>query len=105
MSRRETAPHHRLFLAGHSRSGVAVIFVAQDLQGLGIDVDAMFLYDAVNRTLNNRRDSRRIPGNVQWCHHALRDPEITACHTSGLQRHAIRWHGASACPSGAARCS
>jgi pimeloyl-ACP methyl ester carboxylesterase len=69
----------KLFLAGHSRGGAAVIYAAQDLRERGIDVDAMFLFDAVDRVFDWRRPLRKadeIPGNVRHCVHALRDTSL-----------------------------
>jgi len=39
-----------LFLAGHSRGGASVISIAFMLRDRNVDVEAMFLFDAVNRT-------------------------------------------------------
>jgi hypothetical protein len=39
-----------IFLAGHSRGGCAVIYIARKLKEKGINVKAMFLFDAVART-------------------------------------------------------
>ncbi len=75
-----------IFLAGHSRGGAAVLFAAQDLDDMGIEVEAMFLYDAVNRTLNNLRfrSSDYIPKNVRFGYHALRDPSLSFYYSDGL---------------------
>ncbi len=75
----------RVFLAGHSRGGAAVIFAAQDLQKLGIHVEAMFLYDAVNRTFNTLRSPQTIPGNVRTCYHAMREPSLAHYYTEGAK--------------------
>lgn len=75
-------PGDKLLMAGHSRGGAAVIFAAQQLQDDGIDVDAMFLYDAVDRTLN-RRDAQKIPANVLRCYHALRDTSLAFYYSDG----------------------
>jgi len=60
----------RIFLAGHSRGGAAVIFAAHDLKKMGVKVEAMFLFDAVNRIFDNLRNSD-IPDNVKECYHAI----------------------------------
>lgn len=75
-----------LLLAGHSRGGAAVIFAAQALNERGIAVDAMFLFDAVDRTLNNFRDAQTVPGNVRHCYHALRDPSLAFYYSDGVAR-------------------
>ncbi len=73
-----------IFLAGHSRGGCAVIYIAQKLKEKGINVKAMFLFDAVERTvalltkgedlLGSQFDE--IPDNVGKCYHARRDRSI-----------------------------
>ena len=98
-------PKDPTYLAGHSRGGAAVIALAYALEQLEIDVKAMFLYDAVERTLfgpeiargmstaGGQRGARAlrvpvsldvVPKNVANCYHAVRnrslavvfDPEI-----------------------------
>lgn len=68
-----------IFLAGHSRGGCAVIYIAQKLKEKGIKVKAMFLFDAVARTHKGvpilGDDFEEIPDNVRVCYHALRDKE------------------------------
>ncbi len=80
-------PHRsaKLFLAGHSRGGAAVIYVAHALNKRGIDVDAMFLFDAVNRTGNLFRDADTVPGNVAHCYHAVRDTSLAFYYSDGVQ--------------------
>jgi hypothetical protein len=51
-----------LFLAGHSRGGAAVIWVANLLKRDAIEVDGMFLLDAVDRTAS-LKSVEKIPGN------------------------------------------
>jgi hypothetical protein len=74
----------RIFLAGHSRGGAAVIFAAEDLNKIGVKVEAMFLFDAVDRTLNNRRNSESIPDNVKKCYHAIREVELAFYYSDGV---------------------
>lgn len=73
----------KLFLAGHSRGGAAAIFVAQALKSRGIEIDAMFLFDAVDRTLNFR-SAEYIPGNVRQCYHAIRDSSLATYYSDGV---------------------
>ena len=65
-----------IFLAGHSRGGAAVIHAAQLLDVVGIKVKAMFLYDAVDRTVDTDIDVSSIPANVASCYHARRYPHL-----------------------------
>lgn len=64
----------KLYLTGYSRGGAAVIAIAYLLRQSSreIKIDVMALFDAVDRSPVITADS--IPGNVQLCFHALRDP-------------------------------
>jgi hypothetical protein len=68
---RELDDKLRLVLIGYSRGGAAVIHAAQLLKEKA-QVDAMFLFDAVDRSLGVETD--RIPSNVRLVRHARRDP-------------------------------
>jgi len=48
-----------LFLAGHSRGGAAVIYVAWQLKKSGHSVDALFLFDAVERSATRQNTPLR----------------------------------------------
>lgn len=61
-------------LVGHSRGGAACIYVAYRLQEMNIKVNAMLLFDAVDRALGF--DTTTIPANVQKCLHLIRDPQF-----------------------------
>lgn len=74
----------KLFLAGHSRGGAAAIFVAQALKARQIEVEAMFLFDAVDRTVNFR-SAQAVPGNVRHCFHALRDGSLATYYSEGVR--------------------
>lgn len=75
-----------LFLAGHSRGGAAVIRVAQWLKADGIPVEAMFLYDAVDRTvLDPLVDVQVVPANVKRVYHARRSKEIVDYFSKGAE--------------------
>lgn len=65
-----------IFLTGYSRGGAAVIHLAHLLKEKGIPVRAMYLFDAVDRTLE--RFNTTIPRNVEVCYHALRDPKANS---------------------------
>lgn len=68
-------PILRIWLAGYSRGGAAAIEAAWMLQDRGIPVQALFLFDAVERTLYRLR-TKTIPANVRSCFHARRDPGV-----------------------------
>lgn len=89
-----------LFLAGHSRGGAAVIFAAQELRRHKVAVEAMFLYDAVDRTFNNRRDADVVPGNVRLCYHAMRDTSLAFYYSDGLAAARDRLAACMGLPSG-----
>ena len=63
----------RIFLAGYSRGGAAVVYTASLLALEGIAVDGLFLFDAVDRQPFNA--PLFIPPNVRVCFHARRDPK------------------------------
>jgi hypothetical protein len=65
----------KLFLTGYSRGGATVIFVARILQLMlpEVKIECMALFDAVDRS--SLTDVDVIPGNVNKCYHALRDPK------------------------------
>ncbi len=62
----------RVFLAGYSRGGAAVIQAAHLLKAKKINVHGLFLFDAVDRSLTI--DKTYIPSNVCFSRHAMRDP-------------------------------
>lgn len=61
----------KIFMTGYSRGGAIVIHTARMLQVRGLQVEAMFLFDAVSR--NPNLDATVIPANVGRCFHAVRD--------------------------------
>jgi thioesterase domain-containing protein len=62
----------RTFLVGYSRGGAAAIQVANLLARESKPVEALFLFDAVDRTLL-LSDVDSIPPNVKYCAHAVRN--------------------------------
>jgi hypothetical protein len=64
----------RVFLAGYSRGAAGVVQVASELwDRYGIEVDALFLFDAVDRSdLISSADV--VPRSVHATYHARRDP-------------------------------
>lgn len=63
-------PSEEVILAGYSRGGCAAIIAARRLAHRGIDVDAMFLFDAVDMQGSEMDLSRTITPNVQFVAHA-----------------------------------
>ena len=61
----------RVFMAGYSRGGAAVIDACHRLQDKGIPVQGLLLFDAVDRSYTVER-TETIPANVRWCRHAIR---------------------------------
>lgn len=74
-----------LFLAGHSRGGAATIYVAQKLRELGTTIDALFLFDAVDRTVSAKH-VQLIPKNVRVTYHARRDTSIATYFEWGARK-------------------
>lgn len=62
-----------IFLTGFSRGGASVIHAAQLLGERKIGVDALFLFDAVDRAIGV--DSAIIPPTVKTVYHALRSKD------------------------------
>lgn len=70
---RQYPPQNRpVVLTGYSRGGAAVIAVAQKLKRIGIRVEGMMLFDAVDRA--PFIDTSHIPNNVSRVVHVRRDP-------------------------------
>ncbi len=69
----------KIFLTGYSRGGATVIDVARLLERQGLQVEAMFLFDAVARSFV--LEGGAIPNNVRICYHAMRNP-ITSSRES-----------------------
>lgn len=92
-----------VFLAGYSRGGAMAINVAAILADWNIQIEAIFLFDAVDRSLE--LSAPRIPDNVRWGYHAMRMPSAGSrlsfgnCGTDGsgarefLLRHFFTTHG------------
>ena len=75
---------YRIFLVGYSRGGSECIFLANLLQRAGLAVEAMFLFDAVNMTID-LAPFRKIPSNVKVCYHAHRNPNFANAYWSAVQ--------------------
>src|SRR5690348_7855858 len=76
-----------VFLTGYSRGGAMAINVASMLADWDIEVEAIFLFDAVDRSLE--LSASRIPDNVRYAYHAVRMPSAGSrlsfgnCRTDG----------------------
>ena len=83
-------PKEPIYLAGHSRGGAAVIRVAEKLGERQIKVKALFLFDAVNRSLDVTFDDH-IPPNVEMTYHARRDPSLASYYEADLEAAERAW--------------
>jgi len=76
-----------IFMAGWSRGGAIVIATAACLKtmtlrdGSAIGVEALFLFDAVDRAV--QFNARAIPSNVRNCYHAIRDRRTASRESFG----------------------
>ena len=61
----------RIFMAGYSRGGAAVIEACQQMNDRGIPVQGPLLFDAVDRSYTVER-TETVPSNVRYCRHAIR---------------------------------
>lgn len=62
-----------IFLTGYSRGAAICVQAARDIIQLGHEVKALFLFDAVDRSI--QIDGDPIPYNVRNVYHAFRDPK------------------------------
>lgn len=77
-------PGRRLFLSGFSRGGAAIIVIAHKLAKLGIPVQEMFIFDAVDRSFwMDNSLTQSIPKNVVRAFHAIRDPRAGSRRSFG----------------------
>jgi hypothetical protein len=67
---------NKIFMTGFSRGAAIVVNAAAVLKREGIAVEALFLFDAVDRSPH--LDARRIPDNVKHAYHAVRAPEASS---------------------------
>jgi hypothetical protein len=74
-------PAARVFLAGYSRGGAGVIAAAQWMKRTGFAVDALFLFDAVDRALPV--NGYTISSNVKQAYHVRRDPAAKSRESFG----------------------
>lgn len=66
---------YRVFMAGYSRGGAAVVEIAHRLKAQGIKVHTLLLFDAVDQSLIPDARADVIPSNVSYAFHAMRDPK------------------------------
>jgi hypothetical protein len=66
--------NNSIFLAGYSRGGAMMIETAHILKGYKLTVEAMFLFDAVDRSPLLSKTTL-IPSNVNHAYHALRETD------------------------------
>ncbi|TVP75148.1 MAG: hypothetical protein EA352_08930 [Gemmatimonadales bacterium] len=74
-----------VFLAGFGQGGAAAIQAAWDLGDRGIPVEALFLFDAVERADARQFRSSTIPASVKACYHARGGAGIPSGLRAGLQ--------------------
>lgn len=66
------AKRPRVFMAGYSRGGAAILKVANMLHDADIEVECLLLFDAVDRTTTISSDETKVPPTVRFCRHARR---------------------------------
>jgi hypothetical protein len=69
-----------VFLTGYSRGAATVINAAALLKGK-VPVEALFLFDAVDRSV--LLDAETIPNNVKHCYHAIRSTDARSRQSFG----------------------
>ncbi|MEP6850079.1 MAG: hypothetical protein ABI999_14565 [Acidobacteriota bacterium] len=70
-----------VLLTGYSRGAAGVVSLAKKLKNARIDVQAMLLFDCVDRHLFI--DAEIIPDNVKYVHHVIRDPASSSRESFG----------------------
>lgn len=73
LERRKQDSSTRVMLAGYSRGASTVLTAASRLRDLQVEVDSMFLFDAVSRQV--LVDSSDIVDSVKYCRHAVRSDD------------------------------
>lgn len=63
------APSSAIMLAGYSRGGCSAIIAARRLKGKGVNIDSLFLFDAVDMQGSDMHIARTIPDNVAFVAH------------------------------------
>ena len=61
-----------ILLTGYSRGGLGAVVIAKRLRKEGIPVEAMLLFDCVDRHI--AYDAAEVPDNVKFVHHVRRSP-------------------------------
>jgi len=80
-----------ILLTGYSRGATGVVCVAKRLQSRGIGVDALMMFDCVDRHLSF--DAEIIPSNVRFVHHVMRSRRSGSRKSFGYE--GLRYHPSS----------
>jgi hypothetical protein len=88
-----TEPNTRILLTGYSRGGAGVIDVARQLKKQGLMVDAMVLFDPVDRS--GTSDGYDVPNNVLYMVQALR--ATMSLSRVSFNNCAASWHAPTKC--------
>ena len=73
VTQRKLAPREPVLLTGYSRGATGVVCIAKRLKNLNIRVQALMLFDCVDRHI--AVDAHSIPNNVDYLAHVMRDPK------------------------------
>jgi hypothetical protein len=81
LSRRRANPSEPILLTGYSRGGLGAVVIAKRLKDQNIPVQAMLLFDCVDRHL--AFDGDTIPDNVGHVLHVIRHPDSSSRESFG----------------------
>ncbi len=80
----EKTSGRKLYLGGFSRGAAGIIVLAHRLAAMGIPVQEMYIFDAVDRSFWMENDqTATIPKNVVRAYHAVRDPKAGSRRSFG----------------------
>jgi hypothetical protein len=94
---RSTAGAQPVLLTGYSRGAAGVVALAKELKDLDISVEAILLFDCVDRHVGI--DADVIPENVAHVFHVVRDPATSSRESFGND--GLRYHAGKTSYDGA----
>lgn len=77
-AQKQALPEARIMLAGYSRGATAAILAARHLRPRRIDVDALFLFDAV--LMQTQMAAHTLTSNIRHAYHVMRPSPDVAEH-------------------------
>ncbi len=79
--KKQQMPNEPVLLTGYSRGALGAVVVAKKLKALNINVQALMMFDCVDRDMAN--DAEIVPDNVKFVRHVIRNPAAQSRATFG----------------------